>query len=448
MIASRTERIYAVLSGDDSDERSCRAIPEDACTSVPRNFLLNLANGCATKLAEQLAGPNLVLPVMLASIGAPVPLIALLMPVKQAGSLIPQLAAAGQIRAFRLRKWFWAAAGGVQSLCLLLMAAAVVSAPPKLASAAVVALLLAFSVASGVGSVAFQDVMGKTIPKGRRGRLLSGRAAIGGALTLAAGLALNLERGGTAPADLFLILLLSAAALWGAAALAFALTDETPGATSGGRSMLAELASGMDLVRQSRTYRRYLGARAGLLAAEVALPFYALYIARAAGSGVDLLGTLIISVAVANIVSSPIWGALSDHSGRLAMALSGALSALTGLLLLGLGAFAGAVPLWAFGISFLLGGIAEAGVRVSRKTYLVDIAPDEDRPLYAAFSNTVSGAVALASGLLGVLASQAGVGASVAALVASAALGALVALGLPEAEKDHRGGVAAPPEAG
>jgi hypothetical protein len=433
MTTIRTARIYAVLSGDDSDERSCQAIPEDACTSVPRNFMLNLANGCATKLAEQLAGPNLVLPVMLASIGAPIYLVALLMPIKQAGSLIPQLAVAGRIRAVRLRKWFWTAAGSIQSLSLLLMAAAIISTPPLFAGVSVVVLLLVFSVASGVGSVAFQDVMGKTIPKGRRGRLLSARAAIGGGLTLAAGLALNLERGDTAPESLFLILLLAAAALWAAAALAFALTDEVPGATSGGRSMFSELLSGLELVRGSWSYRRYLGARAALLAAEVALPFYALYISRAAGSGANLLGTLIISVAVANIVSNPVWGALSDRSGRLAMVLSGALSALTGLLLLGLGVFAEAVPLWAYGVPFLLGGIAEAGVRVSRKTYLVDVAPEDDRPLYTAFSNTVAGGIALTSGLLGVLASLAGVGAAVAALSGFALVGALTALALPEA---------------
>ncbi len=444
MTATRTDRIYAVLSGDDSDERSCKAIPDEACTSVPRNFLLNLANGSATKLAEQLAGPNLVLPVMLASIGAPVALVALLMPIKQAGSLIPQLAVAGQIRAFPLRKWFWTAAGGVQSLCLVLMAVAVVTAPPHLAGLAVVVLLLVFSAASGVGSVAFQDVMGKTIPKGRRGRLLSGRATIGGLLTLAAGLALGLERGETAPVSLFLILLIGAAVLWAAAAIAFAVTDETPGATSGGRSMFSELSSGITLVRKSQGYRRYLGARAGLLSAEVALPFYALYIASAAGAGGNLLGTLMISVAVANIVSSPIWGALSDRSGRMAMVLSGSLSALTGMVLLALGAFADALPLWVYGVPFLLGGIAEAGVRVSRKTYLVDIAPEKERPLYTAFSNTFAGGVALASGLLGVLASMAGVDAAVAALIGFALFGALAALILPEANLDDLDEDAAP----
>ncbi len=189
-------------------------------------------------------------------------------------------------------------------------------------------------------------------------------------------------------------------------------------------------------MRNSQSYRRYLGARAGLLSAEVALPFYALYIASAAGAGANLLGTLMIAVAVANIVSSPIWGALSDRSGRIAMVLSGSLSALTGMVLLALGAFADGLPLWVYGVPFLLGGIAEAGVRVSRKTYLVDIAPESERPLYTAFSNTFAGAVALASGLLGVLASLAGLDAAVAALIGFALLGALAALILPEADLD------------
>jgi hypothetical protein len=48
------------------------------------------------------------------------------------------------------------------------------------AGVAVVAALAAFSAASGVGSVAFKDVLAKTIPKGRRGRLLGFRATVGG----------------------------------------------------------------------------------------------------------------------------------------------------------------------------------------------------------------------------------------------------------------------------
>ena len=105
------ERSYRILSGDDSDERSCEAIPDSACSDVPGNYLLNIGNGAATKLAEQLAGPNLVLPWLLSALGTPAALVGFLMPAKQIGSLAPQLLVSGQIRRLARRKWAWVGAG-------------------------------------------------------------------------------------------------------------------------------------------------------------------------------------------------------------------------------------------------------------------------------------------------------------------------------------------------
>ena len=105
------ESAYAVLSGDDSTERACKAIPDEQCTSVPRNFILNVLNGSCTKLAEQLASPTLVLPWLVSSLGAPVWVVGWFVPVKQAGSMIPQLAVAARIRNLAQRKWAWAGAG-------------------------------------------------------------------------------------------------------------------------------------------------------------------------------------------------------------------------------------------------------------------------------------------------------------------------------------------------
>jgi hypothetical protein len=80
---------------------------------APQNFVLNVLNGSAPKLVEQLASPGLVLPWLFSAIGAPTALAGLLVPVKEAGSLLPQLAVAGSIRAYQKRKWFWV--GGARS---------------------------------------------------------------------------------------------------------------------------------------------------------------------------------------------------------------------------------------------------------------------------------------------------------------------------------------------
>ncbi len=54
-----------------------------------------------------------------------------------------------------------------------------------------VGCLLTFGLARGVGSVAFQDATGKTIPKGKRWKMLAARGIIGALLTIAVGLALK-----------------------------------------------------------------------------------------------------------------------------------------------------------------------------------------------------------------------------------------------------------------
>jgi len=444
--ADRLDLAYRILSGDDSDERACRAIPDSACTDLPRNYLLNVANGAATKLAEQLASPGLVLPWLLGAIGAPATLAGLLVPVKQSGSLLPQLAVAARIRAIPHRKWVWAAAGAIQAGLLVLIALAAVGLPALAAGIAIVGLFALFSIASGIGSVAFQDVVGKTIPKGRRGRMLSNRAAIGGGLTLAAAIALRYGLGEQARIEITLPLVLAAAALWLLGALAFAAMQEEATATGGGRSMLSELGRGLALFRERPGYRRFVVVRCLLLGVELAMPFYALHAAALLGTSASQLGLYVFAVGLANVVSSPVWGTLSDRDSKTVLAWSGALGGLTGLGALGLTLLPAALhSAWIYAGLFLVLGVAIAGVRLGRKTYLVDGAPEDERPLYVAFANTAVGALALSGGLVGLLADLTAPIVAIVLLAALSAVGALAAQGLPTAaEMASKRGAPAP----
>lgn len=403
---------------------------------MPANYVLNVANGACTKLAEQLASPGLVLPWLLASIGAPAFLVGFLAPIKQVGSLAPQLLVAARIRAAARRKWFWVGAGTAQALMLLGMIPAALMLSPVAAGVAIVALLAAFSVASGVGSVAFQDVVGKTIPKGRRGRLLANRAALGGALTLLAGIGMRFGLGDDAGIMPYLWLIAAAAVLWAGAALLFARIDETPGATEGGRRAIDETRRGMRLVRDVAGYRRYLGTRGLLTSIEIATPLYALHAHGLFGNQASALGIYVISIGVANIVSSPFWGLFSDRSSKRVMVLAGLIGAVAGVLALTLEILPADIRSgWMYAGVFVVLGIAMSGVRLGRKTYLVDAAPKDERPLYVAFANSAVGLVALVLGGLGLLAQFLGPVAAVAALVVLAVGGAVAGLTLPEADR-------------
>ncbi|NBC95487.1 MAG: MFS transporter [Deinococcus-Thermus bacterium] len=434
-VEAARDRLYEVLSGDDAEDRACEAIPDGACTDVPRNYLLNVANGSCTKLAEQLASPGLVLPWLMAAIGAPAAFVGFLAPIKQVGSLLPQLAVAARIRQLARRKWAWVAAGAIQAVALALMIPAAALLGPVAAGLAVVVLLAVFSTASGMGSVAFQDVAGKTIPKGRRGRMLANRAMIGGLLTLAAGTWLRFGLEAAPSVAPYLWLLALAAVLWAAGAVLFAAMTEEQGATEGGKNALDQARHGTRLVRQVPGYRKYLTARALLVGVEVAMPFYALHAHDLFGGAAAALGVYILAVGIANVVSSPFWGRFSDLSARRTMALSAGIAALTGAIALAFGLLPAAWQQpWAYALVFFVLGIAESGVRLGRKTYLVDGAPKDDRPLYVAFGNSAIGVITLAAGGLGLVAQFASIEAVIVVLIGAALAGVAVSLAMPEAD--------------
>ena len=422
-------RLYDLLSsGTENDS----AHPVRAA----RSYLLNVANGACTKLAEQLASPGLVLPWLLGAIGAPAGLAGLLMPVKQAGSLAPQLLVSVSIRSLARRKWVWVAAGTFQALCLGLMIPAAILLPAWAAGWSIVGLLLAFSIASGCGSVAFQDVTAKTVTKGMRGGMLANRAAIGGVLTLAAGAGMRATLGEHATLAPFLILVGAAALLWAVSAWLFAAIPEPAGDPGEGRNPREELAKGLALLRDQPGYAKFLGARALLLSVELATPFLALQAQEVSGGGIGSLGYYVFMVGLAAVIASPFWGRFADQSARTVMIRSGVIGALACAAALILPQLAsGPAAGWAFGGVFLLIGVAEAGVRLGRKTYLVDAAPKDERPLYVAFANTSVGLLALAMGAMGIVTAAFGPEVAIAVLAVMGGVAALASFVMPEADR-------------
>jgi MFS family permease len=168
------------------------------------------------------------------------------------------------------------------------------------------------------------------------------------------------------------------------------------------------------------------------------MPIYALDAANLYGEGAGVLAVMVFAVGIANIVASPLWGRLSDIAAERVMA-SGALAGVgAAALAVAIALFVGPEPgysLWLYALVFVLLGIAEAGVRLGRKTYLVDGAPKEEKALFAAFANSAVGIIALAAFAVGFLVEASG---TLAGVVAAGML-ALIAAGycrsLPPADR-------------
>ena len=183
-------------------------------------------------------------------------------------------------------------------------------------------------------------------------------------------------------------------------------------------------------------FRRFVVTRALLLCSALTAPFYVVLAREHGGGGAGLLGSFLVAGGLARSLSAPVWGRAADRSSRRVMIVAALVTA--GL---GVGIFTllrlrpeAAATSWLFPAAFFVLGVAHAGVRAGRKTYLVDLAGGVKRTDYVAVSNTVIGLILLVvgtvTGLLSFLAPEELIlGLSVLGLA-----GAALATALPEVE--------------
>jgi predicted MFS family arabinose efflux permease len=398
-------QLYDFVTGDE-DARVCRDIPPESCNDQPRNFFAYLGANLLSKIADELSSAKLILPWLLGALGAPAVFVGLLVPVRESGVLLPQLMVAAYIRRMPLRKPVWILGALLCAGALAAMAATALELRGAAAGWTIVALLALFSLARGLCSVSAKDVLGKTVSKSRRGRLMGWSAGLAGAATLALGVALGVLGDAGAERMLYAALLGAGALLFVLGALVFAAVREQPGATAGGGNALDEALASLALLRTDPDFRRYLIVRIGLLSLALAPPFYVLLLQQRSGSALSGLGLLIVASGLASALSAPIWGRLSDRSARLVIALAAALGGLTGVAtwLAGRSGLDAAWLAYLLAALFLLVSIAHAGVRLGRKVYLVDLADSDNRAAMVAVSNTIIGVAMLLGGAIGLLA--------------------------------------------
>ena len=433
MSQSTLDKAFEQLTSDD-DGRTCRDIPEHACNHLPRNFFTHIAALGFTKTADGLIDPKLVLSWLMTAVGAPAALVGLLVPIREAGALLPQLFTAGALRLLPERKWAWAAGSAVQGGAAAAIAASALLLDAAAAGWAMLGFLAVLALARSVCSVSYKDVLGKTVSKSRRG------TATGAASSLAAGgviiFALLLISGVTARMELVLAAILIAAGLWFVAAALFMTLAEKPGATEGGTNGMRVARENLRLLTEDAQLRRFIYTRGLLIATALAPPFMVALGTDNDTGNLRTLGLLVLASAAASLASSYVWGRLADRSSRKVLALSALAGGVSIGMTAALGLTGGLGPDWV--LPLLLFGlmIAYQGVRLGRSTHLIDMAPEDQRPPYTALSNTIIGLLLLLGGLFSLLADQAGPGAPLIAMAAMCVLAVPAALSLKEVQAE------------
>ncbi|NKI34832.1 MFS transporter [Wenzhouxiangella sp. XN79A] len=430
----RLDRLYQQLVNEE-DARVCRDISDSACRVVPGNFLLQIATQFFTKLGDAIANPKTVLAWLLASLAAPAVFTAFLVPIRESGSLIPQLVIASYVRRMPVRKWVFVLGAVLQALAVFSMAVVAATLTGAAAGFALIGALVVFSLSRGLCSVASKDVLGKTVPKTRRGRVSGWSETLAGLVTIGIGTFLLFDRDGADTAvGTWVLLLTIAGGLWLVGASTYAAIREEPGATEGGGNALSEALKRLALLREDAPFRRFVIARSLLLCSALSAPFFILLAHDNTEGALLVLGLFVIADGVASLISAPFWGRFADRSSRRVMVIAGAAAALVGLGLVAIVNFGGDVAgaAWLYPLFFFLLAIAHAGVRMGRKTYVVDLAGGNKRTDYVAVSNTVIGVVLLITGSVGALANVISVSGVIVVLACMGLAGAWLSSRLPE----------------
>jgi hypothetical protein len=424
--------IYQLLT-DTDDGRLCRDLPEDACRESPRAFLLLLVSFFLTKLGDALASPKTTLAWLVSAVGAPAWVLGYLVPIRESGSMVPQLLIGGWVRGLPLRKWVWVAGSLVQGVCIAGLAWVALSLSGHAAGWAMLGLVALFSLARSFSSIASKDVIGKTVPKGRRGQLSGWAGSAAGLLSVGVGVTLALAPQDQWDGAILAVLLLAAASLWWLASLLFAAVPESRGETGGGRSVFDSLAS-VSLLWTDRDFFRFVAARALLMCSALSAPFYVALAQSASGSGLGTLGGFVIAAGVADLASGPFWGRFADRSSRAVMTWAALVTAAAGLATFAVATFAPSLvnTAWFIPASYFVLSVAHQGVRVGRKTYVVNLGEGNRRTDYVAISNSVIGVLLLVVGSVGALTPWLGNAGVIALLAGMGLVGAIMTRALKD----------------
>lgn len=280
-------------------------------------------------------------------------------------------------------------------------------------------LYFLYASASGAGTIAFMDIVGKTVPPTRRGSFWGLRGFYGGILALATGFLIRHLLSPEGPA-----FPLNYAYLYGIAAVVltvssttFSLIPEPVLASVQPRLPLRQhLIRGVSLFREDDNYRRlYLIGVVSSLASIGPIVFVP-YAVKELGFTEGIVGVLIVASTAVVLPANFLWSRMSDRGGNrrlylvsnrlyLAVPVLALTSALVpaGRTIPGL-VWAGDLRTVCFLLAWVLSALAGQSRGIAGTNYMLELAPEETRPSYMAFMSVMLAPVALVPLLAGAIA--------------------------------------------
>jgi MFS family permease len=165
------------------------------------------------------------------------------------------------------------------------------------------------------------------------------------------------------------------------------------------RPLSEHLRLGFDLLRRRGNYRLFFVVRICWQLTSMAFPFYAAYAYSALGFSEASVGVFVSLWVASGVISNYVWGKLADMKGnRVVLVLTALISLAPPLMVLfilgsaeaGAGDGPGSRAFWLLASTFAINGFSRSGRFISNMMYLLEFVPEDRRPLYVGFMNTVT----------------------------------------------------------
>lgn len=363
-------------------------------------------------VAMSFISTSTVVPGFLIALGASSTFIGFISSLQGASWLLPQLFAA-RVLGDKPRKRpyiLWPAALG--RTLILLMAVLIWTTgaqPPALIQLAMVFVVIGFWSGDGLASVPWFDLLGTSIPPRRRGRLTSIGQILSGSMSFVVGLIVEwmLSARGPSFPNNYALLFLCGSSMLALSFVAVSLIVEEPGVPDernpSWREYIPQLVR---VLKQDHVFRRFILARQLSALGGLAIPFYMPYALQQLGLPAQVAGRYTSIGVLGSILSAIAFGWLNERYGsKRVILLSLALGLLVPILALGIPVL---LPnpvwlAWAFGLVFFCLSGVMGGMLPGWMTYVLEWAPERDRPTYVGLTNTLNGVTTLFATLGGLI---------------------------------------------
>jgi hypothetical protein len=368
-----------------------------------------------SKLTDILLSAKTTLPTLLNSLGAPSWMLGFLVPLRESGSLLPQAMMSAWLTTKSDRRVPWVVSMLIQTSFIAIMILVPLSVLPffmnentesygLLSGAVVLTALIGLSLARAMTSLTMKDIQGEHLNKGKRGNVVGIASMSAGILSLLFALVMMWSGKLNEQVILIIAILCFVAMLLSVMALKSLETDVEVKSKHKDKSTIknlttANIKSYLDTF--SGELGRFILVRSCFVHTALVAPFYIAWASSlSTQGGIVTLSSFIVAQASATILSSYIWGALSDRNAKLTMQLGAAIVVLICVVTVVVIHFnlAQAVHSFWFIAGYFLISVGHEGARSGRKVYALDIKEGSDRTDFIGKANTAIGVVILTLG--------------------------------------------------